>query len=284
MSHAAAAYILQKSNEVLSMIKAFKRKASNNTTNVPNSPQNDASNSSVTQTTAVNCMNLSLNHDHMTLCDNFDASNSNIYTEIDLINILPTKNLALTQSKLTSSSDSLSSNILCFLFNESNDLLFTTDHKQSQIKQINSYVNESVTSQMFNQLEMNVINSVDLSEQNPYEIDIGGKCVVNKILSRQQSQQTDESSGSASISDSSLKSNAFFTNISKSLKYKLKHMTTEQDLKESLSEVMASSASGSDLVKNEIDKVSFKKRIKFKLKTGLQLFKDAKVRCSQLKS
>lgn len=300
MSHAAAAFILQKSNEVLSMIKAFKRKTNGNA-NGATTTQNDASNSTVSQskrTSSVNCMNLSLNDEHLLFSDNIDAS-SNIYTEIDLSDNLPTKNL-VTESNSTSSTESISCDILRFLFNDSlnsSDLQYTDDHNQSETNKINSYVNESVTAQAIAQMEMCVINGNVVTEQNLYEINSDATNVANAIISNKQHQQQqqkqrhkqqteheDEFAGNATVTDdSSLKSNKFFSNISKSLKHKLKHMMSEENvLNESLSDVvMADTAgfSGNHLAKDDIEKASLKKRIKFKLKTGLHFFKDAKVCC-----
>lgn len=282
MSHAAAAFILQKSNEVLSMIKAFKRKANSNA-NGATTTKNDASNSSVPQskqTSAVNCMKLSLNDNRVLFYDNSDASNSNIYTEIDLRNILlptttNTKNL-VTEPTPTGSTDSIiSSDILRILFKDSNDLQFTND--QSETNKIDGYVNETVTSQAIVQMEMNVINV--MTEQNPYEIDSTAPNVANKIVPCQSSDQTDDLAGSAiTNTDTSSRSNTFFANISKSLKHRLKHMVNEEEVltvsEESLSETVANTASGNE----KDEKTSLKKRLKFKLKSGLHLFKDAKVR------
>lgn len=284
MSHAAAAFILQKSNEVLSMIKAFKRKANNNASNTATTTQNDASNSSMPQskrTSAVNCMNLHINDSHVLFYDNnSDDSNCNIYTEIDLRGVLPTTNNLVTEPNPTSSNDSISSDMLRFLFNDSNDLQFTNDNNQSEINQIDCYVNESITSQAIVQMEMNVINDHVVTEQNLYEIDSGGaENVASKMTSCQQSICFDELAGSATNSDTSVKSNTFFANVSKSLKHKLKNMVNEEIvLKESISDTVANVARGNEPVKCEIDKASLKKRFKFKLKTGLHLFKDAKVR------
>lgn len=288
MSHAAAAFILQKSNEVLSMIKAFKRKANNNANDVTTT-QNDAVNTAVPQlkrtSAAVNCMNLRLSDDNdnrpVLLFDNFVASNSNIYTEIDLRDVLPTTKNLVTEPKPTTSTDSISSDILRFLFNDSNDLQFQDDHSnQSETNQIDSYVNESVTSQAITQMEMNVINAV--TEQNLYDIDsIVAPNVATKMIPRELSVQCDElMAGSATNSDSSLKSNAFFANISKSLKYKLKHMMNEEIVSnESMSKGVAKTVtSDNQFAIDDIEKASLKKRIKFKLKTGLHLFKDTKVR------
>ncbi|XP_031620285.1 tyrosine-protein kinase Fer isoform X1 [Contarinia nasturtii] len=61
MSHAAAAFILQKSNEVLSMIKAFKRKTNSNGANGATTTKTDASNSSVPQSKRTSAMTLSTN-------------------------------------------------------------------------------------------------------------------------------------------------------------------------------------------------------------------------------
>lgn len=283
MSHAAAAFILQKSNEVLSIIKAFKRKANGNA-NGATTTQNDASNSSVPQskrTTAVNCMKLSLNDNRVLLYDNSDASNSNIYTEIDLRDIsVPTtttntKNL-VTEPTSTGSSDSIiSSDVLRILFKDSNDLQFTSD--QSETNKIDGYANESVASQAIVQMEMNDIGV--MTEQNPYEIDSTASNVASQIVPCQSSEQTGDLAGSATTNtDTSSRSNTFFANISKSLKHRLKHMANEEQVlaisEESLSETVANTATGNE----KDEKSSLKKRFKFKFKSGLHLFKDAKVR------
>lgn len=283
MSHAAAAFILQKSNEVLSMIKAFKRKANSNTS-AATTTQNDASNSSLPQskhTSAVNCMSLRLNDNRVFLFDNSDASNSNIYTEIDLRDVLPiTKNLVTEPNPISSSDSSISSDIMHFLFDESNELQFKIDHNQSETNQIDKYVNESVTSQAIVQMEMNVINDRAMTEQNLYDIDSVVPNVTTEFTAHRNSEQNAQLAESATNSNSSLKSNTFFANISKSLKHKLKHVLNEEVVpKESLSDGMINSASGNEIAFGESDKASQKKRFKFKLKTGLHLFKVTKVGC-----
>lgn len=298
VSHAAAAFFLQKSNEVLSMIKAFKRKANNNASNGATTTSNDATKLSSTATatstttaasqskrsTAVNCMQFSLNDDEsVSFCDNFDASNCNIYTEIDLCNALPTKDLVTEPKTDTGSSESLSSDILCFLFNNSNDVLFQRDHNQSETSHINSYVNESVTSQACAQMEINVTNDAcaQAIEQNLYDIGSDERKICEHLKSSRASGQLMGSAGTAdtaSMSDTSVKSNAFFTNISKSFKSKLKLMISEDDdLDES-----PDTANGTELPKDIVDKLSLKKRFKFKLKTGLNFFKDFKVRLTSI--
>lgn len=272
MSHAAAAYFLQKSNEVLSMIKAFKRKTNSNANTVTTTTSTDAmkSSSPASSSAAVNCMHLGLNAESVSFCDNFDASNCNIYTEIDLCN--PTKDLV---TETTSSTESLSSDILCFIFNNTNDLLIPCDQNRSENNPINSYVNETVTSsQPITQMEINVANASGCAiEQNLYDIDTRGDQQVQS-----SEQQQSGSTEGASISENALKSNAFFTNISKSLKNKLKTMIAEgDDLDES-----DETACATELPKHIVDKISLKNRFKFKLKTGFNFFKEAKVRFHQL--
>lgn len=275
MSHAAAAFILQKSNEVLSMFKAFKRKANNNA-NAATTTQNDATNSAMLQskrTSAVNSMSLGLNDDSVSHSDNSDASNSNIYTEINLRDNLPTKDL-VTQPKPTSSNELLSSDILRFLFNDATNLLCTpADHNQLKANHVNSYVNESVTSLALAQMDMQVVNGdVAIQQQNPYEIISNMENVASKTATRQQTEQFNELAGA----ESSVRSNARFANINKSFRHKLKLMVTESA--ESLADGLASSTNQNEPAKEVGDKANLKKRLKFKLKAGLQFFKDAKVR------
>lgn len=277
MSHTAAAFILKKSNEVLTMIKAFKRKTNNNDS-IAAATSNGASNSSLSQSkriSAVNCMNLSVNVETMSFCDNNDASN--IYTEIDLRDVSSTKRFE-TGSNLNSSSNSLSFDILHFLFNDiSSESFATGDHNQSEMNQSNSYVNETATSQAISQVEMNVTNDEVATNQNLYEINSDVQNSEGKTTCRQQTGRMTEC---ATVSDPSVKSNAFFVNIGNSLRFKHKPTMTEEaiELKKSLSNVSVA-ASENDLTKDDIDKASFRKRIKIKFKTGLQFFKDAKVCC-----
>lgn len=272
MSYLASAFILQKSNEVLSMIFAFKRKTNNNTCS-STTTANDASNSS-----PVNCTNLSLNDQNVPSCGSSDDCKSNIYTEVNLCDNLPTKNL-ITESNPASSSGFLSCDILRFLFNDSlnsTELHFTGDHNQSETNEINGYANESVTSQAFAEIEMYVINGEIQTEQNPYEINsAAANNVTSKLTSRQKSEKTDEITGGATISDSSLRSNAFFANISKSRKHKLKRMVTDDGVSNTSSEIMACTANQKKLAKDDIVKASLK-RLKFKL--GLHFSQDTKVR------
>lgn len=226
-------------------------------------------------------MKLSLNDNRVLLYDNSDAANSNVYTEIDLRDILlpttttNTKNLVIEPIPTGSTDSIISSDLLRILFADPNDLPFTND--QSETNQIDGYVNESVTSQAIVQMEMNVINV--MTEQNPYEIDNTASNVASKIVPCQSSEQTDDSAGSAATNtDTSSRSNTFFASISKSLKHRLKHMVNEEEVlavsEESLSETVASATSGNE----KEEKASLKKRLKIKLKSGLHLFKDAKVR------
>lgn len=260
VSHAAATFILQKSNEVLSMIKApFKRKgndtaiitvSSNNNTPIKSAPQSN-------RTSAVNCMS-----------DN-DASNSNIYTEIDLCNdlkLLPTKGL-ITKTKSTSSLDFLTSDILRCLFDESTESLFinnisTDDRLDNEKTKTIQYVNESIA------FHANVGAS---AEQSLYDID----SIVKQIA-----DDTDSEAGKSGTPSPKL--NAIISNMSKNLWTKLKLMHNDDLVVDDMSIGVADSNSGiganSDQLKNIDDKVSLKKRFKFKLRTGLNFFKDVKVR------
>lgn len=225
------------------MIKAFKRKTNNTAAATATKP--DATSSESKRSSAVNCMHLS----DGSVCDNCDASNSNIYTEIELNNALP-KDLVI-QSNASTSSESISSDILRILFNESK--LFSD---QSQTNHTNSYVNESVTTQAIARME------IDNAEQNPYEIDSGAHGVASHQIQVSTSHVSD-------------KSNVFFANISKSFKQKIRQIVSE-DGDESGSE--STDAQTNQLAKDVVDKSSLKKRLANKLKTGLQFFKDSKVR------
>lgn len=287
MSHAAATFILQKSNEMLSMFKALKRKPnsknSNHTTNTVTTTQCDGSKSSVSQSkriTAVNCMNsrLSLNDDEsVSLSNNSDASNCNIYTEIKLHDDLSTKDLETQPIPTDSNESTLSSDILRFLFNDINSLHNSAcNHDQSETKHVNCYVNESVTSHGIAQMEAKMHSGENTTEQNLYDIDRGTPNDSHKVAFRQESEQMNETTESATVSESSAQSNVFIAGVSKSFKQKLKFMVRDS---ESLPGVLAKSASESELT-NSVggDKASFRKRFKVKFKAGLQFFKDAKVR------
>lgn len=278
MSHTAAAFFLQKSNEVLTMLKAFKRKTNNNESTAIVTP-NDASNSSLSQskrTSAVNCMDLIVNSEHMSFSDNNDASN--IYTEIDLRDVLCTKQFKTKSNRSSCSNDSESFDILHFLFNDiSSDALVTGNHNRSETNQSNSYVNETATTQAITEMEMNVVNDV-VTNQNLYEINSDVQTIDGKSTRHHQPEKIGRLVESTIVSDASIKSTAFFVNIGKSLRIKLKPTMTDE-ISESNNSLANESAgaSGNDLAKDDIEKASFKKRFKFKFKTGLQFFKDAKV-------
>lgn len=260
VTHAAATFILQKSNEVLSMIKApFKRKG-NDTAITTVSSNNNASSKSAPQsnrTSAVNCMS------------NDDASNSNVYTEIDVCNdlkLLPTKDL-ITKTKSTSSLDFLTSDILRCLFDESTESLFINnisndDRLDNENTKTIRYVNESIA------LHANVVAG---AEQSLYDID----SIVKQIA-----DDTDSEAGKSGTTSPKL--NAIISNMSKNLWSKLKLMSNDDLVVDDMSIAVSDSNSGvganSDQLKNIDDKVSLKKRFKFKIRTGLNFFKDFKVR------
>lgn len=75
MSHTAAAFILEKSNKMLLMFKALKRKPNANTATTTQSDTSMSSVAQLKQTSAVNCMDLSLNISSVTVLQN---NNNNI--------------------------------------------------------------------------------------------------------------------------------------------------------------------------------------------------------------
>lgn len=272
MSHTAAAFILQKSNEVLTMLKAFKRKPNTNES-ATTATSNDASNPSLSQskrTSAVICMDLIMNNEHISFCDSNDASN--IYTEIDLRDVLPTKPFE-TQSNRSSS---ISFDVLHFLFNDiSSDALVMGNHNRSEMNQSNSYVNETATTQAITQMEM---NDDVVTNQNLYEINSDVQAIDGKSTFCHQPEQTGRLAESTTVSPTSIKAKPFFVNIGKSLKIKVKQTMANEttELNNSVANE-STSASANELAKDDVEKASFKKRFKFKFKTGLQFFKDAKV-------
>lgn len=288
VTHMATTFILQKSSEMLSMFKApFKRKTNNTpaTTpkDAPNTPNNGRNVSATTsnRTSAVNCIN-HLSDDSVSLCDKSDASNSNIYTEIDLLNRLPTKDL-LTESNSTNPSGSLSSAILSCLFDEPSNLMPLTIEIATAVETIQTanYANESVT--------FEIDNAVNETEQNLYDIDsIANNATLKKPLYLQSDFKE------ADNFENLPKVNGFFTNLSKSLKYKFKSMPSNddsesEDLETGDKTPLASGTTSNDVnasddsntPKDIVDKLSLTKRLKSKFKTGLNFFKDTKVRfCS----
>lgn len=238
------------------MIKApFKRKGndtamttvlSNNNTSSKSAPQ-------LNRTSAVNCMS------------DDDASNSNIYTEIDLCNdlkLLPTKDL-ITKTKPNSSLDILTSDILRCLFDESTESLFVNslsndDRLDNENTKTIRCVNESIA------LHANVVAGAEQS-----------LCDIEQIA-----DDTDSEAGK--LDTTSPKLNAIISNMSKNLWSKLKLMSNDDLVVDDMPIAVSDSNSGvganSDQFKNINDKVSLKKQFKFKLTTGLKFFKDVKVR------
>lgn len=242
------------------MIKApFKRKGNGTAIKTAQCNNNTSSNSAPqsNRTSAVNCMS------------DDNASNNNIYTEIDLVNdlqLLPTKNLIL-KTKSTSSLDFLTSDILQCLFDESTESIFINnisndDRLDNEKTKTIRYVNESIAFQA----------NVHVSAQHSlYDID----GIVEQIADDTESEA--EKSGTTSP-----KLNAIISNMSKNLWSKLKSMNNDDLGVDDMSIAVMDSNSGvganSDQFKNIDDKVSLKKRFKFKLRTGLNFFKDVKVR------
>lgn len=253
-SHPATMFILQKSNEVLSMIRApFKRKPNNTNAFDASLPQNP----STSQSNRTSLVNLNDDCD-VSMCDNSDVSN--IYTEIDVCNEFPTNDL-ITNTSATNSNEFLSANILKRLFNESSDSIFNNENQS--IKP--NYVNESVA-----------IQAQIHNEPNIYEIG----CSDNNRNQNEQAAANDILKETANLSP---KFNLFLSNISKSLKYRFKLIANDEiDLDESLPGVMASIANDFDTCANSQSKnvdecTSLKSRLKSKLITGFKLFKDSKV-------
>lgn len=261
MSYAAAEFILEKSNKMLLMFKALKRKT---TANTATTAQRDTSISSMTQskqTSAVNCMHLDLNLTDVCVlqCEN---NSSDAYTEINLHNELPTAKL-VTQPSPTDSNDFVPSNILRLIFNGINSVHNSHNHNQSE--SINPYVNEPFTSNMITRTGMKPIIEKYTNEKCFYEIDSSHEqSVANQMAPEQQLQELNELAGSSATQ--SIRSNTCIVNTCKS-----KCTTTDDEAK---------AAVECEQTNNVNEKASFKKRLKFKFKAGFQFFKDAKVRLS----
>lgn len=275
MSHAATTFILQKSNEMLSIFKALKRKTNikniNHSSNGATTTQNDGTKSTKRISSAVNCMHsrLHLNDDCVSLSNNSDASHSNIYTEIELHDDLLTKDLVTQPSSTDSNESTLSSDILRFLFNDINSVHSTCNHDASETKNVNCYVNETVISHAIVQVESKLISDGNAHEHNLYDIGNG-----HNVTADQRLERSIETNKSDIISQSSIQRNVAC--VGESIEENQKHMMNDS---EAFAGVLAKTVSDSELTKRvDGDKTSFRKRFKDKFKAGLQFFKDAKVR------
>lgn len=243
------------------MIKApFKRKVNDPTATTTNTSNNTSSKSAPqsNRTSAVNCMHLNDDDEHS------DASNSNIYTEIDLCNndLIQTKEFSVTKS----SDEFLTFDILRCLFNESTDsLILTAISSTSLDDQTNCYANQTI------QATPSTCDTGILPEQSLYDID-----TIEK-------NQIDDSVATKSDAVSST-FNAIFSSKLKLMNVRHKHFMSKLKLMNSDDLNLDEEPTGemntsneSDLTKD--DKLSLKKRFRIKFKTGLNFFKDTKV-CS----
>lgn len=254
MSHAAAAFILEKSNKMLLMFKALKRKPNANTATTTQSDTSMSSMSQSKQTSAaVNCMDLTLN-----------------LTDVDdnLINSAATK-LVIQQKNPNDFA------LLHFLFNDINSL--HNVHDQDQLKSsVGTYVNEPITtSNAITQMEMEPVIDKYTNEQSFYEISGDGHQMAHPTS--QKSQALNEFVGMpTSITQSSQSKNSVF-NQNHSLYERQKLMTHENN--KDISDIPSEMANKSDHIDvNVTEKSSLKKRLKFKFKAGFPFFKDNKVR------
>lgn len=248
MSYAAAAFILEKSNKMLLMFKALKRKPNANTATTTQCDTSMSSSLSQSkQTSAVNSMENSLN-----LTRVLQSNDNNNRNEITATNLV-------TQQSPTDSNDFA---ILHFLFNDINSLHNANAHNQSNV--INTYVNEPFTSNATTQME--VIDKYT-NKQSFYEIDSNDQNVRSQMAPPQQTRQLNELAGMPSI-----QSNDSVVNTRKLFDKKQKSMINYDGTSSN-----AAIKCGQTINVNE--KSSFKKRLKFKFKTGFQFFKDTKVRC-----
>lgn len=262
VSHVAAAFILEKSNKMLMMFKALKRKPNANTATTAQSDKSSMSSMSQSkQTSAVNCMDLDLN---LTSVRVLQSNHSNF----DFRDKVTPEQLVIQQSSTAFA-------LLPFLFNDINSL--HNDH--DRFKSVSAYNNEPITANVTAQMEMQPVIDKYTNEQSFYEIETNGQNIFSQMAhTPQQSHILNEfveMSTTKLQSIDACRSNEFFVNESKSFHAKQNPITNEGTSFDVLSEV----AINSRQTENVAEKLSFKKRLKFKFKTGFQFFKDTKVRC-----
>lgn len=235
------------------MFKALKRKPNANTattaqsdTSMPSMPQSK-------QTSAVNCMDFSLN---LTSVSVIQSNQSNF----EFSDKLTPKKLVIQQSSTAFA-------LLPFLFN---DIALPNDH--DQLKSVNAYTNEPLTSNMTAQMEMKPVIDKYTNEQSFYEIETNGLIappqqtqILNELV---QMPTTKTQSFDAS------RSNDFFIHGSEPFHSKQK-LITNGGASSNLCDVDFKCPKAGNIA----EKLGFKERLKFKFKTGLQFFKDTKVRC-----
>lgn len=238
---------MQKSSEVLSIFKApFWRKANNASTSTTKNTTNNDQNKSASASSRTSAVNY--NDDSVSVCDTSDASNSNIYTEIDLPNSLATNGLN------TNSNNSLSSTIFSCLLD-------------------GNYANKSTILQT----ESNGVNT----DQNLYDID-SSTSNVNDIL-----QKENDSLNPVNNINCSLKLNLFFSSSNKSMTCQFQSILPNGKNEQNDSTFMGMSNTEKTVNELDINpeadtkdfefKLSLTKRLKSRFKTSLNFFKGTKV-------
>lgn len=255
MSNAAAAFFLEKSNKMLLLFKALKRRPN---TNTETSMQNDTLISSMSrskQTSAVNCMDLDVNLPIVGVLQS--NSNNNIYAEINLHDDTSTKQLTTFSKSIDSNNCLPSVPTERLFFNDIKSLSDTCGHEQSVLKCDEAYVNEHLTSNLSTQM---IVNAKHTNDQNVYEI--GEEQIDPKQL---------ELAGmSTNVAQPSVNSNYV---ISKAFENKQNRLINYDGDSSSKSAIESGPAM------NINTKPSFRKRLKFTFMTGFQFSKDLKVCC-----
>lgn len=232
------------------MFKALKRKPNANTATTTQSDTSMSSMPQSKQTSAVNCMDFSLNLTSVSVLQNNHSS-------FEFRDKLTPKKLVIQQSSTAFA-------LLPFLFNDINSL--QDDH--DQLESASAYINEPLTAQM----EVKPVIDKYVNEQSFYEIETNGQ-----IAPPQQTQILNELVEMPTTkiqSFNACRSNDSFFHESKPFHTKQK-LTSNGGSSSNLSDVNVKCRK----TENVAEKLGFKKRLKFKFKTGLQFFKDTKVRC-----
>lgn len=266
--------MLEKSNKLLLMFKALKRKPNANTATAT---QNDTSIPSMLKsrhTTAVNCMDLSLDLTGVSvLQSNNNYNSSNAYTEIDLHD-----QTSSSKPLYTPTNPPDPATFLRFLFNDINSMhnAYDHDHDQSKMKVVNAYVNEPFTN-LATQMEIKPLIEEYTNNQCFYEIDSSERNASSHLLPLKQTDELNESAEmQATITQSIQANDPTVVSIRKAFDAKQMHTINEGDKISSDVLSKATVESGKTIKANK--KSNFKMHFKFKFKTGSQFFKDTKVR------
>lgn len=299
-------FLRQKSNEVLSMIRApFKRKATPNdgagggdsgTVAATDANRKSARSASSPASSRASLVNLdedgvSLSGRCLTPAGSLRESNgirahsdarhshsphastSNIYTEIDVCNELFTNDLITDACASGDVTDFLTADVLRRLFNESTESL--TANAVHTASACDNYANDSMLFHMYARLMAGSSSyAIDSDSNNGNDNGSRSDGWPNSAKDTHHTKEHAHSLG---------KYNDLFANIGKSLRHRFRMMTSDDaealtDIEDGRTSAELSAATSSDRINlGMVAGSSLADRLKIKLKTGLKLFKDAKV-------